>query len=220
MNFDEMLEAWRAQDERPPYRVNPALLRVVVQHEYAEVRRESGWEYSFVPWALWAAACGVLAVVFALLFMVTARGWMTLGVWDYVATGVATGAMLMWPAAYWASHRRPSDEPGSDDPLHEEIRRSLSRVDYALSRYGRLAPSLLLMAPFVIVAILFFWITVRTNGGPTQARFILLIVAFSMFSPLFWTGNYYKERLQAQKRRLGQLLELLEVGESFPTRSS
>jgi hypothetical protein len=218
MNFDEMLEAWRAQDERPPYRVNPDLLRVVVQHEYAEVRRVSGWEHSFVPWALWAAAGAMLVVVFALLFAVTSRGWVTLSTWDYLATGVATGAMLIWPAVYWASYKQLSNERGSGDPLQEDIRRSLSRVDYELSRHGRLAPSLLLIAPFAIVAILFFWITARTDEGPIQARLTFFIVAFSMFSPLVWTRHYVKEQLLAQRRRLSQLLELLNVSESFPSR--
>ena len=94
------------QDTAPAYRVNPDLLRVVIRQEYAEMRRESGWDLWFVPVALWMAAVAMLAVFFALLFAATMRGWMTLSVWDYAVAGIATGAMLMWPVVYWMSYRR------------------------------------------------------------------------------------------------------------------
>ena len=39
MDFDQMLDAWRAQDERPIYGVNRDLLQLVLQNERAAIRR-------------------------------------------------------------------------------------------------------------------------------------------------------------------------------------
>lgn len=210
MDFDEMLEVWRAQDHRPPYRVNHELLRVVVQQEHAVLRRESGWDLWFVPFALWAAAGAMLVVYFALLFAATMRGWLVPNVWDYVAAGVVVGVMLVWPVAYWLSYRRQAARERSfGNSLQDEIRRNLSRVDHHLAQYGRFGPSLMMRMPFVVVALLFIWGTVRMD----EMRVTLFIVAFGMLSPLVWTGGYMKKQLLEHRRRLSQLLDLLDTKE-------
>ena len=40
MNFDQMLEAWSAQEEKPLYGVNEDLLRLVLQGEHDKIRRK------------------------------------------------------------------------------------------------------------------------------------------------------------------------------------
>ncbi|HEV7694304.1 MAG TPA: hypothetical protein VGO52_25945 [Hyphomonadaceae bacterium] len=214
MNFDEMLEVWRTQDRTPAYRVNPDLLRVVVRQEHAGLQREVGLDLWFVPWALWMAAAGMLAVVFAVFYAATLRGWAQLGMWDYVAAGVATGAWLVWPAVYWASYRRqPSRERGFGNSLQEEIQLNLLRVDDQLSRYGRLAPSLVMFAPLGVVAIVFFWVSFRMSAGSYPSQIVPVIVAASMVWPMFWAGHAFKKRLLEQRRQLSQLLELLNASE-------
>lgn len=213
MNFDEMLEAWRTQDETPPYRVNPDLLLVVVQQEQAILRREMGLGNSWaVPWALWGAAGAMLAVAVTALFAAT-RGWATAIAWDYVAIGVAIGAMLLWPGAYWASNRRqPPHERGFGNSLQEEIQRNLSWVDDQLSQYGRLAPTLLRFAPMGVAAILYSWVIVRTDNGPVGWT-IFFSAAWGMLFPMLWTGHYFKKQLLTYRRRLSELLELLNASE-------
>lgn len=213
MTFDEMLEAWRTQDETPPYRVNPDLFLVVVQQEQASLRREMGLGNSWaVPWALWAAAGAMLVVAVAALFAVT-RGWATAITWDYLAMGVAISAMLLWPVAYSASRRRQSPrERAFGNSLQEEIRRNLSWVDNELSRHSRLAPSLLRFAPMGVAAILYSWVIVRTDNGPVGWA-IFFSAACGMLFPLLWTGHYFKTQLLEYRRRLSQLLELLNANE-------
>ena len=211
MTYDEMLEVWRAQDETPPYRVNPDLLRVVVQQEHAGLLRQFGWSASAFPWVLWGVAGAMLALAVAGLFAAT-RGWATASAWDYVAMGIALGAMLLWPGAYWMSQKgQPPRERGFGNSLQEEIQGNLSWVDYQLSQYGRLAPSLLRSAPIWVAVILFFWLSVRMNAQPFGWLFFFS-AAWPALLPLFWTGHYFKKQLQAYKRRLRELLELLDAG--------
>jgi hypothetical protein len=212
MNFDEMLEVWRAQDETPRYRVNPDLLLVVVEQEQADLRRRFGWEWA-LPGMLWFVAGAMLAVAFALLFATTSRGWVMPSVWDYLVSGIAIGVMLLWPGAYWASRgRQPPRERGFGNSLQEEIQRNLSWVDYQLSQYGRLAPWLLRSAPIWVAVGMFFWVGVRMSDKPA-VWLPFLIVIWSMLWPVFSTGHYFKKQLLAYRRRLSELLELLNASE-------
>jgi hypothetical protein len=212
MTYEEMLEVWRAQDETPRYSVNPGLLQAVVEQEQAGLRRRFGWEW-FVPAMLWFVAGAMLAVAFAILFAANARGWVTSSVWDYVAAGIATGAMLLWPVAYWAGHeRRPPRERDFGSSLQEEIQRNLSWVDHQLSRYGRLGPWLLRSAPIWVAVIMFVWVGARMIDK-LSGWIIFLIAAWPAFLPLFSSGHYQKKQLLAYRRRLTELLDLLNAGE-------
>jgi hypothetical protein len=212
MNFDEMLEVWRAQDETPPYRVDPDLLQAVVEQEQTGLRRGFGVGVWYLPLMLWFVAGAMLALAFAMVFAMT-RGWATAVAWDYVAMGIATGAMLLWPVGYWASYKRqPPRERGFGNSLQEEIQRNLSWVDYQLSQYGRLAPWLLRSAPIWVAVGMFVWVGVRMNDGPSGWAFFFS-AAWSVLLPLFWTGHYFKKQLLAYRRRLSELLELLNASE-------
>jgi hypothetical protein len=212
MDYDEMLEVWRAQDETPPYRVNPDLLQIVVQQEHAGLRRGLGWELWAIPWALWMVAIAMQAIAFALLFAAT-RGWTTTNVWDYVAMGIGLGVVVVWPVAYWMSHKRqPPRERGFGNSLQEEIRRNLSRVDYQLSWYGRLGPSLLMSAPLWVAVILFFWASLRMTDKPFS-WLPFFIIAWVFLLPMGGTSRHLKKQLLTRRRRLSQLLELLNASE-------
>jgi len=58
MDFDQMMEAWKAQDERPLYGVNGDLLRLVLRNEQASIRRALRWD----QWTTYAVG-GVMAAV-------------------------------------------------------------------------------------------------------------------------------------------------------------
>jgi hypothetical protein len=216
MNYDEMLEVWRAQDETPPYRVNPGLLQVVVWQEQAALRRQLGLGW-FVPCMLWVTASAMLAVVVGFLFVLISIGQLTPTMWDYLATGIAIGMMLLWPVAFLASYKRqPPHERGFGNSLQEEIQRNLAWVDYKLSRYGQLATWLLNYAPFVVTLLLFFWVGARMSDNSFGSLFIFISV-WPALLPMFLSGGYYKKRLLALRRRLTELLELLDAGEWKPS---
>jgi hypothetical protein len=222
MNFDEMLEAWRAQDEKPPYRVNPDLLRVVVQQEHIAVWRELRWSLWAVPCMRWVAAAVMLAMAFAFFFVTVSSGVFVPSMWDYAAGVIAVGALLASIGAHWVSRQRQAaHERAFGNSLQGQIRRDLSRIDHQLSQYGRWAPSLLRSAPIWAAALLFFWGIARISDRPFgwQAGIVVAQIVAFLF-PMLWTGHYVKTQLLAYKRRLSQLLELLAVSESFPSRSA
>lgn len=210
MSYDEMLDAWRAQDSTPLYSVSPGLLRVIVQQDQSNLRRQFDREMWFVPWMSWATAGAMLAMVFALLFVAT-RGWATPTQWDYFATGIGAGTMLLWPFAYMAirTNHPPHDFGNS---LQEEVQRSLSRVDDQLSRYGKLAPALFMNAPMIVAASLLAWVVARTNDGPSGWAISISFVT-TLLLPMIWTGLYLRKRLLEHRGQLSQLLERLNANE-------
>jgi len=212
MTYEEMLEVWRAQDETPRYSVNSGLLQAVVEQEQTGLRRKFGWDW-FVPVMLWFVAGAMLAVIVALLFVLASLGQLTPIAWDYVATGIAIGAMLLWPVAFWAGYRRrPPRERDFGNSLQEEIRRNLSWVDDQLSRHGRLATSLLDWAPMAVTLLMFFWVAARMSDKPFVSL-SLFFSAWPILLPMVWSGHYQKKQLLAYRRRLSELLELLDASE-------
>jgi hypothetical protein len=217
MNFDKILEAWRTQDETPLYGVSPELLRVVVDHDYAKVRHELVWDLWMPPWVIWGLASLFLMLFFAVFNAMTAIGKLTPIVWDYVGAGIAIGAIALSAGAYWVGHaRQAARERGFGKSRQEEIRRKLSRIDYQLSQYERLTMSLLMAAPIWTLAILFFWILIRLDGNPFG--WSLAIFISSLLLSTAGMNRYFKKRLLEHKRRLNQLLELLDMSEAFSDR--
>jgi len=212
MNFDQMLETWRAQDKVPLYGVNRDLLRLGVPREQADLRRGLGRELWGVYWAELGTSAAWLAVLFKLLFAAISWGDVTSSVGDYVAMGIGIGTILLSAGAYWVSRKRQAlCERGFGNSLQEEIRRNLSRIDYQLSRYGRLA-RLLMHAPLGVAGILSFWVIVRLSGKPfgwLQAAGCLFFIA------PWWVlwSTWFKKRLLAYRHRFSQLLELLNPSE-------
>jgi hypothetical protein len=212
MDLDEMLETWRTQDKAPIYRVNRDLLHVVLRQEYAKVRYELWWDLWFPQWVVWGVASLFLVLFFTMFSAMTSIGKLTPIAWDYVAAGIAIASIPLSVGAFWVDHRRQSArEAGFGNSLQEKIRRNLSRIDYQLSQYGRLAPSLLMSAPIWTIAILFFWILVRMADG-AFSWFLAFFVVWSILSPV-GLGRYFKKRLLEHRRRLSQLLDLLNVSE-------
>lgn len=212
MNFDEMLETWRAQDKVPLYGVNRDLLRLGVPREQADLRRELSRNTWGVYWAALGTSVAWLGVVFGLLFAAISWGDIASTVWDYVASGIGVGTMLLSAGAYRASRKRYAlCERGFGNSLQEEIRRSLSRVDYQLSRYGQLT-SLLMYAPMGVAGILTVWVIIRISGKPFGW---LQVAAGVLFIVPWWVlwSIWFNKRLLAYRHRFSQLLELLSPSE-------
>ena len=213
MNFDQMLETWRAQDKVPLYGVRRDLLRLGVPREHADLQRGLGRNTWGVYWAGLGTSVAWQLVVFALLFAAISWGDISSTVWDYVGLSIGIGTILVSAGAYWMSRKRHALwERGFGNSLQEEIRRNLSRVDYQLSWYGRLA-SLLMYAPLWMALILSFWVFFfRISGKPfgwlqAAACLFLIIPWWVMWS--FWL----KKNLLAYRHQFSQLLELLNPDE-------
>lgn len=212
MNFDQMLETWRAQDKVPLYGVNRDLLRLEVPREQADLRRGLGRELWGVYWAALGSSAAWLSIVFALLFAGISWGEVTPSVGDYVAVGLYIGTILLSAGAYWVSRKRQAlYERGFGNSLQEEIRRNLSRVDYQLSRYGRLA-RLLMYAPMPVAGILTCWVIVRLSGKPFGWLHAAACVFFIVPWWVMWS-SWFKKRLLGYRHRFSQLLELLNPSE-------
>ncbi len=212
MDFDEMLEVWRAQDKVPLYGVKSDLLRLEVPREQASLRRELRRNTWGVYWASLGTGTAFLVVAFKLLSVAISRGFNPT-VWDYVVLGIGTGTILSSVVAYWVSRRREAlYESGFGNSLQEQIRRSLSKVEYQLSRHGRLA-SLLMCAPISVAMILCFWAAGRISGKSSgwflSASFLFSIVPWFVL----WDIWFKKQLLLKYRRRFSELLELLNSRE-------
>jgi hypothetical protein len=212
MNFDQMLDTWRTQDKVPLYGIRRDLLRLGVPREQVDLQRSLRLNTWGVYWAALGTSVAWLTMVFALLFAAISWGDIASTVWDYVALGIGIGTLVLSGGAYWMSRRRHALwERGFGNSMQAEIRRNVSRVDYQLSRHGRLA-SLLMYAPMWVALILSFWIIMRIGGKPFGW---LLPAACFFFIVPWWVmwSLWFKKQLLAYRHRFSQLLELLNPSE-------
>jgi peptidoglycan/LPS O-acetylase OafA/YrhL len=211
MNFDQMIEAWRAQDEAPLYGVNRDLLQLVLKHEQADLRRELRRE----QWAVYGVSAGLLAFL-AFIFAAIYHDDDPRTVWDYVAAGLATVALLAGVGAQGVSRKRQAlRERGFGNSLQEEIRRNLSLVDYQLSRTGRRDTALLTATPITLAGTLLYWLIVQINNNPFgwyEAGIVLVVVGGAVWSAIS-TSREAEQALLPRRRQLSELLEALNRSE-------
>jgi hypothetical protein len=129
-----------------------------------------------------------------------------------VAAGAATVAILGGAGALWLSRRRQAmRERRFGSSLREEIRRSLSLVDYLLSRVGRWESALLTAAPITLAGTLIYWLIIQINNNPFgwYDVGVLFIVAGSSVWSVIESSSKAERELLPRRRRLSELLELL-----------
>ena len=218
MDFDQMLETWRAQNTAPPYDVNRDALRQTLQTEEARFRGALRvWRFG-----LWA--CGIVGTPMAVwagfwIAITIANGWPAIYA---IASAMSFGLFALGVGAMWVSRER-EPERNFGNTLQEEVRRSLALVDHQLSITGRRILVLLGAASIAVGTGLFSWTVTRSQGIP-YSSFAgydgwwwytgLLVVFFARAS--------YKERnamrkakakLEVRQRRLRELLAALEARE-------
>src|SRR5688500_14025846 len=99
MDFDQMLDAWKAQDDKPLYGVNADLLQLVLQNERAKIRRELRREM----WTFCIIGIGMAGwMAFWLWVLVYVRG----PVVQIVVAAVGTSLLALWLGIFWLSRRR------------------------------------------------------------------------------------------------------------------
>lgn len=205
MDFDEMMTAWKQQDEQPLYGVNRDLLRLVVQGEQADIRRTLRRE----KWMTCVSGAGMTAGASAVLWLSLHRHEPSFG----ALAAVSAGAFAAWAVALWQSHRRQARrESGFGNSLQEEVRRALSAIEYQLSITGSWIALTLWSAPVMFGASLLYWLIAEINGN-TSRFFDVSMIAFIVLSTM-WTNRVTSRKrrraLLPRQRQLEELLRMLE----------
>ena len=207
MNFDQMIETWRTQEEVPLYGINRDLLGLVIQKERDEMQRQMWLEH----WTNLAVGTGMVALLGGVLWwFLHFRG--AGGGAALAALGV--GALVLWVAALFMSIRRQGKRERSfGNTLQDEIRRNLSVVDYQLSRAGRWSTLMLWSAPIIVGASLITWLIAEINDN-TSFWFDVGVITFivvSFASTTYETSRKSTKDLEPRRKRLTELLEMLET---------
>jgi hypothetical protein len=217
MNFDQMLETWRARNTAPPYDVNRDALRQALQTEEAKVRLEMRTRRG----GLWV--CGIVGTGMA----VFAGFWIPLSItngWSAIYTigaGVSFAMFALGVGALWVSRgRQPEPELNVGNTLQEEVRRSLALVDYQLSVTRRGVLFMLGVASIAVGTGPFSWTVIRSQDIPDSLPggwwwYTRLLVAFFVWAS-YKTRNEMREakpKLERRQRRLRELLAALDARE-------
>ena len=211
MDFDQMLETWRSQDAAPPYGVNHDALRQALQTEEASARRVRRRDMWIV-----CITGGGMAVLGAFWVAISiSNGWPSVYA---VAAGVGFGMIALWLGAYCRSRwRQAKSERNFGNTLQDEARRTLSRVDTEISRFGHWSAAMLQIAPVTVGALLIAWSVARSQSdGPDDSsggRWMYPIVVLLTIYSVRKARRYVKQKLEPRQRRLRELLAALDARE-------
>lgn len=214
MDFDQMLETWRAQTTAPPYDVNREVLRQTLQTEEARIRRvmrtwrRGLWLYGILGtgMAVWAG--------FWIAITIT-NGWPAIYA---IAAAVSLGMFALAAGASWVGRGR---EPERDfaNTLQGEVRRSLALVDYQLSVTRRWILSMLRTFFFIAGVALFSWTVARSQDNFHRPdSFGVGWFWYAVVLALFGVWTSYKTRkatpkLELRQRQLRAVLAALDARE-------
>jgi hypothetical protein len=213
MNFDQMLETWRAQDNSPPFDVNRDALRQALQTEEAKVQQE----LRTTRRSLWVAlTIGMGMAVFAGFWIAISisNGWPAVYV---VTSGASFGLFAFGAGAMWKSYV-PRAEPRRNfgNTLQSEVRRSLALVDDQLSLTKRMIVVVLGAASITFGTLLFSWTLNKSQNIPisSSSGWLVPMLLISMFVwSCYKTREEMREaqpKLELRQRRLRELLAALD----------
>jgi hypothetical protein len=211
MDFDQMLETWRAQDTAPLYGVNRDALRQALQTEEASVRRMRRRDM----WIVCIAGPSVAVLSGLWLGVLIFQGKPAIYI---IAAAVSFVMVVPWFGAYCVSRwRQAKRERNFGNTLQEEVRRTLSRVEIDISRFGHWSTATLQIAPIMVGALLIGWSVGRSQSdGPDDsfgAWWMYLIVGFWMVYLVRIARRYAKQKLEPRQRHLRELLAALDAHE-------
>ncbi|HEY1124320.1 MAG TPA: hypothetical protein VGE65_01705 [Sphingobium sp.] len=210
MDFDQMLESWRTQDDKPLYGVNGDLLRLVLQNEQAKIRRTM----RMGQWITYMVGPGMALFAAFWLWVAILRHVPALQI---AAAAVSTGTFVLWVGAFWTSRRRQAKrERVFGNSLKDEIGRNLSLVEYQI-RNGRPIAVLYWTAPVMIGATLVYWLVFQINTSSGFSWWNHVFVGFAIIWSMLWTAyagdRAVKQTLEPRRERLRELLETLDASE-------
>ena len=214
MDFDQMLETWRAQNTAPPYDVNRDELRQSLQAEEARVRSELRL-YRRGLWFAWVVGSGLA---------VWAGFWIAISItngWDAIyaiASGLSLCIFAFGAGALWVSRGR-EPKRNFDNTLEQEVRRNLALVEEQLSIARRWILPLLGSVSIVVGTGLFSWTINKSQDIPNMSSSLGWFWFAVVFLALIAWGSYKdrhkksdaKSKLELRRQRLRELLAVLSV---------
>jgi hypothetical protein len=216
MDFDQMLEAWRAQNTVPPYDVNRDTLRRALQDEEARIRQELHTRRRGI-WFTWIVGTGLAVWAGFWIAIVISNGWPVIYA---IAAGASFGLFALGAGALWASRGRES-ERNFGNTLQEEARRGLALVDHQLSLAERWILPLLGTASIIVGTGLFSWTVNASQDIPDHSSFGGGMLFTALFVGLIVWGSFKerdamrkaKPKLELRQRHLRALLQTLDAGD-------
>lgn len=210
MDFDQMLESWKAQDDKPLYGVNGDLLRLVLQGERDKIRRTLRRD----QWITYLVGPGMALFAAFWLWVAILNG---VPATHIAAAAVGTMTFAAWVVAFWISRRRQAlRERSFGNALKDEVRRNLSLTEYQIAN-GRWHAALLWTAPVMIGALLIYWLTFQINTDSGFSVWNHVFIVFAIAWSIGWTayaGNReVKRKLEPRRQHLRELLEALDAGD-------
>jgi len=210
MDFDQMLDAWKAQDDKPLYEVNQDLLRLVLLGEQAKVRRIM----RLGQWVTYIVGPGMALFAAFWAWIAVLNG---MSVLNSAAAALGAALFAVWVGAFWLSRRRQAQrERKFGNSLKDEIGRSLSLVEYQISN-GRWGAALLWTAPVIAGALLINWLSFQINtdtGFSGRDQFWMSSLPVWAAVVIAYAGHrHVKRKLEPRRQRLRELLEALDAGE-------
>jgi hypothetical protein len=218
MDFDQMLEIWRAQNTEAAYEVNREALRKSLQAEQARIGRELR-NRRWTLWFMWVFGAGMAIWAGFWIAITLTNGWSAI----YVITSAASAALFAFGVgAVWVS-RGPRAAPRRDfgSPLHEEVRRNLALVEHQLSLAGYWFPLMLGTGCIMGGTGLFFWTVNSSQDIPAPGFFggwppFIVVFAFVVMWAFRKERDEMREakpKLELRRDRLRELLETLGTDE-------
>jgi hypothetical protein len=216
MDFDQMLEIWRAQNTAQQYEVNRDALRQALQTEEARVRRALRIRRRSLL-LCWIFGTGMAIWAGFWIAITITNGWPAIYA---IAAGASLGVFALAAGALWASRGR-KPKPDFGNTLQEEVRRSLALIDYQLSVTRRWILLMLGMASLMVGTGLFSWTINKSQDIPNMSSgagwfwFTVLFVGLVVWGSLKERSamRKAKPKLELRQRHLRELLETLDAGE-------
>jgi hypothetical protein len=215
MDFDQMLETWRAQNTAPPYDVNRDALRQALQTEEARVRRLHRFRRRTL-WCFWLFGTGMAVWAGFWIAITIANGWPAIYA---IAAGVSLGMFALGVGALWVSRGRLAEpERSFGNTLQEEVRSNLALVDYDLSLTRHWISFLLGAGSIVVSTMLFSWTLTRSQDiadSSSGGWWTVLIVVWFVWAAYNARKEMRKAKpkLETRQRRLRELLAALDARE-------
>lgn len=216
MDFDEMLETWRAQNTASPYDVNRDVLRQALQAEEVRVRKELRTRRR----EIWVGA------IFGTGMAIWAGFWIAITItngWPAIyaiASGASLGVFALGAGTLWAS-RGGKPERNFGNTLQEEVRRNLALIDDQLALTKRWILFMLGWGFIIAGTGLFSWTTNVSQEIAEASSFKGWLLFTVIFVGLIVSASFKqrvamreaKPKLELRQRHLRELLETLDACE-------
>ncbi len=209
MDLDDLVGAWRSQDDAPLYSVDTDRLHQVLRQDLAALQRSLRYE-TLITYGLSSLMFVFMAIIAVMMvYDDDPRTW-----WDFVLAILGAANFVYWGVHFYVSRRTLAlRQRHFGVSLRDEIGRQIALLDYQIGRTRRPGGVLLAMLPVLIGAIAVILVVWRINNEPfdwwVQGGSILFLVPSFIWAA--WEERRRAEReTLPRKRRLEALLRELD----------